>query len=195
MSNSKNAFFGQRSLRSAGLVEPVHIDRPPKSPVTEFKFDSTESFIFDSIAQEVGKHVGTEVEWYGQDVEGSVRDPLYGEPIDRKWKGPFIIAGKVEIPDLSPEVKAEGLKLSFETTVWIARAEFEVSGLSRPKLGDVFHVWKIPFYGQQAEEQGYYFDVVDIDHDGHIYDTEHFVQFKIIGKRNTEFTAERRVES
>jgi hypothetical protein len=69
-----------------------------------------------------------------------------------------------------------------------------------PSEGDVLQAWNIPFYQKYstAEQEplptaGYYFNVVDVDTDGQLFDNPTFVGFKLKLNRRTEFTPERRL--
>jgi hypothetical protein len=71
-----------------------------------------------------------------------------------------------------------------------------------PGEGDVIKSWNIPFYalyglGDRPEappDAGYYFNVIDVDTDGQIFDNPSFVGYKLQLRRRTEFTPERRIK-
>lgn len=166
-----------------------------------FQLDDSESAFFDSIAQEHVQAHGTELYFWHQDLEESTRDPLYDEPIDREWRGPYKIMGWVEYMAGQPQMREEGMVVRWEGRIWIARAELEEKGAPAPLEGDVLKFWDNTFFeehGVNAEEGvhgGYYFDVINADDDGHVFDTGHFVGIVLNVLRRTEFTPERRLDS
>jgi hypothetical protein len=190
------------SCKDCGAVETFEIegcDPCDVEPAGEFSLDGAELHLFDSYAQEHTGTASTPIDYYVQDVDGSPRDPLYDEPTERLWKGPYALKGYAEFPNLTAEAREEGLKKDWEATVWIARKEFEDKHAPYPKEGDVIRFWKIPFFDADANLHekvpggGWYFDVVLTDDDGHLFDGPEFVNFKLTVKRATEFAAERRV--
>lgn len=164
------------------------------------RLDAQELFVFDSIANEHVEAHGTEIKYWRQDLDRSLRDPLYDEPVDRCFRGPFQMFGFVEYPPGVPEMTENGMRVTWATSVWIPRVQFESAGAGSPLEGDVLQFWDLPFFGEHgvnAEEvpgRGYYFDVVNADDDGHVFDSAAFVGFKLEVRRRTEFTPERRLE-
>lgn len=190
------------SCKKCGDVTPFEVkgcDPCDVEPAGEFSLDGSEQALFDSYAQEHVKFASTPIDFYSQDVDGSARDPLYDEPIERLWHGPFKLHGYVEFPNLAAEAREEGLKKDWDGIIWISRLEFEESRAPYPKEGDAVRYWKIPFFDADAtlHEQvpggGWYYDVVLTDDDGHLFDNPQFVGFKLTVKRATEFTPERRI--
>lgn len=182
--------------------KPVPQECPTCEPVCQsnlFSIGDGERKLFDSVAQELNQIVGTDLDYFVQDVNESTRDPLYDEPIERVFKGPYRVKAYVEQPSTTPEVREEGYRTIFDGSVWIARADFDALGLSAPSEGDVLRFWNTPFFNSQAVDgedvpnRGYFFDVVDVDEDGHLNDTASFVGFKLVVRRRTEFTPERRL--
>lgn len=168
---------------------------------SKFVIDGSEIATFDHFAVERTEATGTNLDYWHQDIEGSVRDPLYDEPIDRKWKGPFKIVGYVEYAPGQPEMREEGMRVTWTGTIWMARKAIEDAGAPAPLEGDVIRYWPIPFFaehGVNSEKSavrtaGYFFDVVNCDDDGHIGGAAAFVGFKLEVRRRTEFTPERRL--
>jgi len=148
--------------------------------------------------------VGTDIMYWHQNVSRSVRDPLYDEPIERAWDGPYQLKGFVEYMESQPQMKEEGLTIRWQGTIWIARAAVEAISAPVPLEGDVFRFWNNRFFNQHAVNQdtdavtgppasGYYFDVTNVDDEGHVFDTGYFVGLRIRVMRRTEFTPERRL--
>jgi len=185
-------------------VEPFQVpDGCDVVPACELRFTDGERLLFDSVAEETTNIPGVEVEFYSQQVGRATRDPLYDEPIERVWKGPYKITVYVAWPTQTPEAREEGLLKSFDGTAWGPRITFEKANAPYPKEGDVIRFWKLPYFDKvsvlddihdhNTPRAGLYFDVTMADDDGHLFDTEAFVGFKMTLRRSTEFTAERRI--
>lgn len=182
------------------FIRPLCPPKPvkPSCSPAEFTLGSEESFLFDTIAQEINQIAGTTIDYYPLDPT-KVRDPLYDEPEVRTFLGPFRLKGIAEWPSSTPEMREEGFKQTFEATFYIARVEFDAHGALYPNEGDVFRIWDNPYFNAQAVNNesipgaGYYFDAVDVDEQGHINDTPEFTGFSIGVRRRTEFTPERRI--
>ena len=159
----------------------------------------TEQKLHDSIAQEVNQIAGTDIDFYAQDTDNSSVDPLFREPIERLWKGPFKLKAFVEWADSTPEVREEGFRTSFASRCWIARADIDALGIQPPSEGDVIRFWNTPFFNESGLDnepspgKGYFFNVTDVDDDGHINDGPLFVGFWCTLQRRTEFSPERRI--
>jgi hypothetical protein len=191
----------------AGPKKPLLLKPYPKlRPVAPYPFPTLqmpecEHDLFDSIAQEHVRILGTDVDYWSHEIEKAKRDPLYDEPVKRVFKGPFRIKGYVSWPDSVPEARMEGLRSTFNAEAWIARKELEDAGVKAPPSeSDVLRIWKTPFFDQNSVNLdskltggGYYFDIIDVDDDGHLFDSSTFVGFKLTLKRRTEFTPERRI--
>lgn len=191
----------------AGPKKPLILQPYPKlRPVAPYPFPKLslpecEHDLFDSIAQEHVDILGTDIDLYLHDIEKSKRDPLYDEPVQRVYLGPYRIKGYVSWPDSVPEARMEGLRSTFGAEAWIARKTLEDAGLKQvPGESDVMRIWRTPFFNEMAVDfdsqspgAGYYFDIVDVDDDGHLFDSATFVGFKFTIKRRTEFTPERRI--
>lgn len=155
--------------------------------------------LFDSIAQEHVGIAGTDIEYWSHDIQAGTRDALYDEPIKRVYRGPFKLKGYITLPDSEPEARMEGSRTIFTAECWIARKEFEDVRAPAPGESDVIRVWKSPFFDKFAVDNvtepgaGYFFDILDVDDDGHLFDAITFVGFKMSIKRRTEFTPERRI--
>ena len=98
------------------------------------------------------------------------------------------------------------MTVRWQGAIYIARATLEAAGAPAPIEGDVFRFWDNRFFtGHSVNEDkdalagtpqpGYYFDVINSDDTGHIFDEAFFTGFRILVMRRTEFTAERRLES
>lgn len=168
-----------------------------------FALDGRDAAMFDHFAQEHTNASGTDLLLWHQNLEESVRDPLYDEPIEREWDGPFAFKGYVEYMAGTPQMQEEGMSVRWQGTIWVARKELEDSKVPAPLEGDVLRFWDNKFFTEHsvnAEEAalhgaGYYFDVINVDDDGHVQDSDHFVGLTITVMRRTEFTAERRLNS
>lgn len=155
--------------------------------------------LFDGIAQENVAVTGTDIDYYSQSLSKAKRDPLYDEPIETAFAGPFKMTGVFSFPERTPEASETGFRTVWTSSVWIPRKSFEDNRVPAPMEGDVICVWKNVFFDKRsvddaATETGHlYFDVTKVDTDGHMYDSPSFVAFKLEVKRRTEFNPERRL--
>lgn len=166
-----------------------------------FELDGKEMCLFDSVAQEVVNIAGTEIEFFHLNLEASSRDPLYDEAIERVFQGSYVMKALVEYPDNFPVVDENGIKEQWDASAWISRSELEGKNAPYPCEGDVIRLWKTPFFNEQSVMDqhvpgaGYFFNVVGVDTDGHPFDGPEFVGVKVVLKRSTEYTPERRMAS
>ena len=166
-----------------------------------FELDGRDAAMYDHFAQEHVNASGTTILLWHQDLEESLRDPLYDEPIDRVWAGPYKLKAWVEYIAGTPQMREEGMTVRWEGRIWVARKELEDTGTPAPLEGDVIKYWDNKFFaehGVNAEEGvhgGYYYDVINVDDAGHVQDSDHFVGLTINVLRRTEFTAERRLDA
>ena len=178
---------------------PCEIKPWPKGQC--MKLTDNELRLHDSIATEVNCIAGQQVDYFQIDIEGSEVDAVYDEPADREFIGPFNINMFVEWPDSVNEVREEGFRTSYSSRAWVARKHLEDNALRAPVEGDVVRFWKLPFFDSfavdevEAPDRGYFFDVVDIDHDGHLFDGPAFVGFWLVLQRRTDFSPERRLKA
>lgn len=156
--------------------------------------------LFDSIAQEHTKIAGTDIDYYSHNVSGGKRDALYDEPTERSFLGPFRMKGYVVWPDSTPDATEKGWRTVFPAEAWISRKEIEDQHCPAPSETDVIRFWNVPYFNEWAVDgqtaapnHGYYFDVLNVNDDGHLFDSPQFVGFKLLIKRRTEFTPERRI--
>lgn len=184
----------------------AEVKTPRPKNCNPFELEESEACFFDHIAQEHVQASGTELRLWHQDIEESIRDPLYDEPIDRVWAGPFVLRGWVEYMGGQPQMQEYGMTVRWSGNIWVARKELEDRNIPAPLEGDVIKFWDNKFFTEHsvnADEQalegsphpGYYFDVINVDDKGHVFDTGHFVGLLIQVQRRTEFTAERRLET
>lgn len=183
------------------LVQPY----PTLRKVEPYQFDQLtmpdcEHDLFDSLAQEHVQISGTAIDYFSHQVDRSTRDALYDEPIKRAYAGPFRLKGYVAWPDSTPEVRMEGLRSVFNAEAWIPRKEFEDGHCPAPNETDVMRIWKSPYFdkewatdGDAVPDSGYFFDVLNVNDDGHLFDSLQFVGWRLVLKRRTEFTPERRI--
>ncbi len=169
------------------------------SGCSPFELTGSEICLFDQFADDHLNIFGTPIEYWHQDIANSTRDPLYDEPIDRAWLGPYSLKAYVEYIPAVPEAREEGTRITWNGTIWFTRKSLEDIGAPAPLEGDVIHYWQNRFFrehsvnGEHISNAGYYFDVVNADDDGHLFDSANFVGFKLTVVRRTEFTPERRL--
>lgn len=191
------------SKKCSGIVDCNFAELSMKGPQKcgPFQLDGRDAAMFDHFAQEHTSAGGTSIWLWHQNLGQSIRDPLYDEPIEREWQGPFKLKGFVEYIPGTPEMREEGMVVRWQGRVWLARKELEDTGTPAPLEGDVVRFWDNKFFaehGVNAEEGvhgGYYFDVINADDDGHVQDSGHFVGIVLTVLRRTEFTPERRLDS
>ncbi len=192
--------------KKAGVCKFAKVETSCPTKCKPFAFSEQESCVFDSIAQEFTEAIGTTLYFWHQDLSASIRDPLYDEPIDRAWKGPYKMKGFVEYMEGRPQMQEQGMSVRWQGQIFLARATLEAAGAPAPLEGDVFRFWDNQFFTnhsvnddkdalQGTPRPGYYFDVINCDDTGHIHDEAHFTGFVITVMRRTEFTPERRLES
>jgi hypothetical protein len=178
----------------AGKIRPITAE--------EFRMENStvgEKFLFDLIGSEHAKFSGTTIEFYNMDRERTQVDPLYGEAVEKVWVGPYKLIGHIEWPDPRPENREEGYRTTHIASAWIARTEFEQAHLEWPSRGDIVRVWSIPFFDAAAVDDestpnaGYYFNIVNVQDDGHMFTNADFAGFKLELRRYSEFVPERRI--
>lgn len=164
-----------------------------------FVLEPSNLCFFDSIVQMQTQATGTPIEYWSQDYKAQVRDPLYDEPIQRVWRGPFKLKAIVEYTPSEAESREEGYRVTWNGSMFIARRDLEDAGAPPPNSGDVVRYWQNKFFAQYASGgnndpgAGYYFDVVNVSEDQHIYDSAAFLGFTVRLARRTEFAPERRI--
>jgi hypothetical protein len=170
----------------------------------DMRFSDSELGLFDTIAAEHSRTAGTPIDYYSLSMDDSVKDPLYNEPSQRAWKGPYRIIGWFEWPDATPEAWEEGRIVTFSCTGWLSRKILEDARVPVPGTGDVLRVWNTPYFNaaggdltastnQDGSNLGYFFDVLNANDDGHLFDSAAFVGFKLTLNRRTQFAPERLV--
>jgi hypothetical protein len=164
------------------------------------QMDDSEADLFDCWASEFVGIGGTAIDYFTLNLAKSTRDEVYDEPVDMVWDGPYRYSAHVRYTqERTAEAREEGMVWDIRMEIWIPRTAFEVSCTDRPKEGDVIRVWQVPFFGQWGSgnsvltNAGYYFDVTNVQDDGHIFDGPHFVGFKLSAKRTTTYVGERRI--
>lgn len=197
---------GNRSSRTIFAPSDCNVVRPFAADCSSVKpycgplrLSDSEKALFDSVATETTQIAGDRIRFYKLDVLGSDVDPLYDEPTRRRFTGPYEINAWVGYANSNPDVPPQGYRNTFATSAWIARAEVERVGMRAPEEGDIIEFWRVPFFAQDSVDTGlvrpgYYFNVVNVSEDGHIFDRAGFVGFTLEIARNTEFTPERRIE-
>lgn len=169
-------------------------------PFDKFALPECEHDLFDSIAQEQVDIAGTPIEYYKHEIQKGVRDALYDEPLKRVYRGPFLLKAYLAWPDQAPEVRMEGYRTLVNAEAWISRKSVEDSNMPIPGETDVVRVWNIPFFNKEwavnadnVPNSGYFFDVLNVNDDGHLFTSAQFVGFRLTLKRRSEFTPERRI--
>lgn len=169
-------------------------------PFPKLGMPDCEHDLFNSIAQEHSGIAGTEIDFFSHNIGKATRDPLYDEPLKRVYEGPFRVKGYIAWPDTTPEVRMEGWRTVVNAEAWIARKEIEDQHCPVPSETDVLRIWKIPFFDKEwsvdsdnVPNSGYFFDVLNVNDDGHLFDSAQFVGFRLTLKRRSEFTPERRI--
>ncbi len=170
------------------------------TPIVEEEFrlgfmSEGQKFLFDLYATQSVKLSGTAFDFFSLNMRATKADLLYGEAKEKVWVGPYKLTGFVEFPKFDPSMMEEGLKFSAEAKSWISRQEFDEAHIPYPKPGDVIRFWNVPYFNDRSEAQGYFFNLTNVNENGHLFDNPDFTGFSLTIKRNTEFTAERRVLS
>lgn len=185
---------------ACGLLKPIPaaVD-PPCSTECKLELDGRESFLFDLWATEHVGIAGTTIEFWSLDLASSKRDPLYDEPTQRSWNGPYKIKAFASNPTGVTSTGEEGLRARWDASVWISRKELEQAGASSPSPGDILRIWDLPWINDDAVNgeaipcAGFYFDVTEVEPEGRLFDNAMFVGFTLSIVRRTEFTPERRL--
>lgn len=210
-----------RTKRDVRCFQPGNPDNArPQCWSGVLKFDpKAELALFDSVAAEHAEISGTPVEIWLMETDPATADPLYNEPVNRLFTGPFGMTGVFGYPDGAPTQNPEGSEMTWPSTLWIARIALETVGCRIPGEGDIIRVWDIPVQNDQAagldaspertviesdpihtspfrvEETGYYFNITDADTDAYLFDGPYFVGVNLTLARNTVFRPERRMET
>jgi len=172
----------------------------PKDACT-FELNKECEELFDIWNEEHTEVAGTDIDYWIQDLVKTKRDPLYNEPTERIWAGPFRFKALVKLPQNEYEAREEGARELWTGQIFIPRLAIENSNMEQwPKIGDVIRIWSLPFYDQDAmgvdqniPNAGLYFDVIQTQGEGHPLDNPSFTRFQLDVKRRTEFTPERRL--
>lgn len=176
----------------------------PSKPVApldpeKFHLGDTELNMFSIVAQELTRYEGTKVEYYRLDIAGSQNDPLYGEPVVRKFEGPFRLYGSLAFPEQTSEAGETGFRQVWNSELWLPMPELEAAHMLPPGNGDIVRVWNMPFMTHGATDGlnvpggGFYFDVTAVANDGFPFDTPQFVGFKLTLTRRSDDAPERRL--
>ncbi len=159
--------------------------------------DDSELELFDCINQDLNELAGVQVNYYGYNphsVENrALVDPLYGEPIERKFDGPFRVWSIVKYPEYTALTDESGFGREWDAEVTISRVHLDEANAPYPSEGDIIELWRTPFHDAWSMGKGMFFDVIKSKNDGHINDSPTFTQFKLTLKRRSQFGAERRL--
>jgi len=149
--------------------------------------------LFDLWANEHIRICGVEIRYYSFDADNTDVDPVYNEPINRAWNGPFKMFAFVGHEPGSATAEETGFRIEWYTEAWIPRREFERVGCPAPSEGDILEFWRIPYFDGASGGEGYFFDVTQVADDGHLFDGPAFVGFLFDIRRNTTFTPEQKI--
>lgn len=155
--------------------------------------------LLDCWAKEYSEHELIDLNYFSLDLQGSVRDPIHDE-VEWRWKGPYIVKGAITKPTSQAITEERGITGEYATDVKITRVDAESVGLPRPKVGDIILFWDIPFYqdfgslnSRQIRNASYYFDIQQVNTEGHMGLGPEFTAFALECLRKTEFTPERKI--
>jgi hypothetical protein len=178
-------------------LKPVHQPSDTRlGEVPEFRLDASELQMWDVFAQEPIHAAGTDCELFTRNLQKSKIDPLYSEPAETVFDGPYLIRANIEWPEFTPEVSEEGMRGVWPSGAWIPRKTIEDVRARAPREGDILRFWKLPYFDERASNDqhltyaGYYFDVIKVNDDGHLHNTSAFVGFRCDLKRKSSFGAE-----
>lgn len=179
-------------LRPKPIVQPsAH-----KSIDPAFHFDASEIFLWDLYAQEPINIAGTEAQLFTRSAAKSTIDPVYSEPAQVGWDGPYNLLVHIEWPEKTPEVSEEGLRAVWPAGAWIPRKTLEQVGARPLRAGDILRFWRLPYFdssasnAQNSKIASFYFDILKANSDGHLVDTPAYVGFRLDLKRKTSFGPE-----
>lgn len=155
--------------------------------------DDSESSLFDSVASDMAKLAGEQINYYSMNRPRTKIDPLYGEAVERSVDGPYRVPAWVKWPISNAVADEHGFGFEFDGEAVIPRAELDKIHAPYPFEGDIIEMWRTPFHDADSLGKGLFFDVIRVQNDGHINDSPTFVQFRVTLKRRTQFGAERRI--
>lgn len=174
-------------------MSPPRLAQPfdPGDRDTEFRLDGAELFMHDHFTQEVINAAGTDCRIFQLDPAKAKVDTVYGEPTANGWGDPIILRGHIEWPESTPEAGEEGMRMLWPSAVWIPRKSLEEAGGKPIEEGDIVHFWHLPFFDDESTRrvkttnQGYFFDVIKVNDDGHLHDAPQFIAFRCDLKRRS----------
>jgi hypothetical protein len=177
-----------------------------------FTLNASERALFDCIATEQVNIAGTEIEYFQLALDTlqntpngqpqTIRDPLYDEPFERRYLGPYKLKAYVSYPDISPLLAIEGFSSSIDATAFIPRASIEAAGMPAPTESDILGFWLDSYYHNQAgggtagfpvAGSRFYFSVIDVKEEAQLFDTYSFLGFTLTLRRTTQQTPERKI--
>ncbi len=184
------------------VANPPPQPSSPQNRDPSFRLDDSELGMFDLYAQESVQPIGAECELFQLNLKKSKMDPLYSEPIERNFDGPYLIRAHIEWPEATPEADEEGMHSVWPSGAWIPRTSIEAVKARPMHEGDVLRFWKLPYFDQAGTHflenvpgAGFYFEVIKVNDDGHPFDGPGFVAFRCDLKRRSQFAAERLIEN
>ena len=148
-------------------------------------FDQDASFM-QELAAERDNLSSPVIEYYIFDRSANV-DPLYNEPVDWSYKGPFRLRASVQFVEWDnrdESVRDEGYESSWDATVGIAKLNWDrfVGEGYVPKTSDVLKV------------NGRWWDVaMKTGESGAVLDTDKFVGYQLGLVARSKFTPDRKI--
>lgn len=172
-------------------------------PGEAFSFSNykSEMALMDCYTTEHIDIFGTDIWYYSLNLATSVRDPLYDEPVERKYV-PYKVKGFVTLPDGPKELTQEGFSSSWDAVAYISRKSIEAAGAPPPGEADILRFWDTPFFNKDGSvngfpipDAGFYFSVVAGGEDGFRFDNPDFTVFTATLRRVSKFTPERKLRN
>lgn len=156
-------------------------------------FNDRELDFFDSINAELIALAGERINYYSQNRNCSKMDPLYGEFTERNFDGPYEMEALFRWPPMTTTSSEQGLGFEWQCEVVMSRSLVEKAHAPYPQEGDIVEVWRTPFHDANSRGKGMFFDIIQVQSDGQVFDSPSFTQFKCTLKRRSEFAAERKI--
>lgn len=143
--------------------------------------DSHDLAYWDSINAEMAEIAGTEAFLYVLKPEEN-KDPLYNEPNQFTYAGPYAIMVVVRQPKRTIDVTERGKERINETQIWFSRAHLEDRDCPIPREGDVLEFWDAQY------------DLEDIVDESQVPTSPYPspIQFVMNAKRRERFIPERK---
>lgn len=117
------------------------------------------------------------------------RDPVWDEPADK------IIYDSYRVPYLATDwttpidIGDSGFEQIYEVTIYVSRGHLDKSGVPKDtngeqvRPGDIIEIW--------AKGDRHFFDILGVDRQGHVNDSDYWTQYILEARRTTKFVPER----